>query len=476
MGTLETDGGTAMKSLLNLDVLRTNLSSVILILGLCIPIFSCNNDDNEEVNVPVESVVLSTSSLMLNVDETFQLTATLLPENATNQNVTWISSDEAIATVSNEGLVTAIATGNVTITAGVGNISAICTVTVRNEVVPDEPIVIEGEKASMNLDAFASTQDVVNAISEADKAGVKEYVLFGDFAKLGIGTDINPFKNSKAEIIDMSYVTGWPEVSADVLSRSGVLKSIPDNAFGRDESDPESPLRKVILPKSVEIVGKKAFCNCTKLAEVLMPGVLLVGEKSFSGCFDLALVDAPLLQTIGTRAFEDCDDWERVYLPSVRIVGEDAFYACDKKMKEIDLPEAVILCEDAFKDCAFLEKVNLPKAEIIGMEAFAYDFCETPAELVLPSVTTLDDGAFYDCEKLYRLSLPKVTTIGKSVFQNCYELTTLELTVSAPINTIDGTFDDFNTSACNLILNNNKEKEVNENTWKGVSWKSIAFD
>lgn len=464
-----------MKSLLNMDVLRMNLSNVILMFGLCIPfLFSCG-DDEGEVNIPVESVTLSTSSLMLNVDETFQLIATLLPENATNQVVTWVSSDETVATVSSKGLVTAIAVGNVTVTAGVGDKSAICTVTVRNEVVPDEPIVVEGEKASMNLDAFVSIQDVANAISVADKAGVKEYTLFGDFAKLGIGTDINPLKNSKAEIIDMSYVTGWPEVSADALLRSVALKGVPENAFGRGLMDSESPLKKVILPESVEVVGKNAFCNCTNLAEVLMPGVLFVGEESFSGCFSLALVDAPLLQTIGTGAFADCDNWEKVYLPSVQIIGEDAFYACDKKMKEIDLPEAVILGEDAFKDCTLLEKVNLPKVEVIGLDAFAYDFCEKPVELVLPSVTTIVEGGFYDCEKLYRLSLPKATTIGNFSFHKCDELTTLELTASAPINTSDGTFDDFNASACNLILNSNKEGEVDGNTWKGVSWKSIVF-
>lgn len=465
-----------MKSLLSMNGWRMNLSNIILIFGLCIPfLFSCDNDDNGEVNIPVESVTLSTSSLMLNVGETFQLTATLFPENATNQVVTWESSNETVATVSNNGLVTAITVGNVTVTAESGDKSAICTVIVKNETIPDEPIVIEGEKASMNLDAFANVQDVVNAINEADKAGIKEYTLFGDFTKLGLDTDINPLKNSKAEIIDMTHVTGWPEISADVSSRSVALKGVPENAFGRGIMEAESPLKKIILPESVEIVGKSAFANCTNLAEVLMPGVILVGEDSFSGCFSLASVDAPLLQTIGKGAFADCDDWEKVYLPSVKTIEEDAFFACDKKMKEIDFPEAVTLGKDAFKDCPFLEKVNLPKVEIIGIDAFAYDFCEKPIKLVLPSVTTIVEGGFYDCEKLYHLSLPKATVIGNFSFHNCYELTTLELTASATINTSDGTFDDFDTSACNLILNSNKKGEVNNNTWKGVSWKSIAF-
>lgn len=51
------------------------------------------------------------------IDSTHQLTATITPANATNQEVTWSSSSPAIATVSSTGLVTAKACGTATITA-----------------------------------------------------------------------------------------------------------------------------------------------------------------------------------------------------------------------------------------------------------------------------------------------------------------------------------------------------------------------
>jgi uncharacterized protein YjdB len=60
------------------------------------------------------------------------LTATVLPDNATNKSVIWESSDNGIATVDATGLVTAIASGTaiVTVTTVDGGFTAQCTVTV----------------------------------------------------------------------------------------------------------------------------------------------------------------------------------------------------------------------------------------------------------------------------------------------------------------------------------------------------------
>lgn len=64
-----------------------------------------------------ESVVLSqTSDINLNKGENVSLTATVSPDNAVNKNVTWSSSDPAVATVSQNGEVTAVGGGEATIT------------------------------------------------------------------------------------------------------------------------------------------------------------------------------------------------------------------------------------------------------------------------------------------------------------------------------------------------------------------------
>lgn len=79
--------------------------------------------------VEVTEVVLSSQELELEPGQSEQLTATVLPDNATDKTVTWSSSDTSVAAVS-DGTVTAVAPGQVVITALAGSQKAECNVTV----------------------------------------------------------------------------------------------------------------------------------------------------------------------------------------------------------------------------------------------------------------------------------------------------------------------------------------------------------
>lgn len=83
--------------------------------------------------VAATGVTLNENNKTLKTEETFQLTATVAPDNATNKNVTWSSSDENIATVDENGNIKAIAKGTVTITVTTadGGHTATCNVTVE---------------------------------------------------------------------------------------------------------------------------------------------------------------------------------------------------------------------------------------------------------------------------------------------------------------------------------------------------------
>ena len=61
-------------------------------------------------------VTLNKASVELNVGASETLTATIAPADATNQKVTWASSDAAVATVDANGKVTGVKAGTATIT------------------------------------------------------------------------------------------------------------------------------------------------------------------------------------------------------------------------------------------------------------------------------------------------------------------------------------------------------------------------
>ena len=103
------------------------------------------------VTVPTGSVKLDKTALSLAVGETVQLTATVKPDDATDKNVAWTSSDESVAKVDN-GKVTAVKSGKAMITAKCGGKTAECVVTVT---VPVSSITLD--KTALSLAVGEST-------------------------------------------------------------------------------------------------------------------------------------------------------------------------------------------------------------------------------------------------------------------------------------------------------------------------------
>ena len=115
--------------------------------------------------IPVTGVSLDESSITLDVGGSQTLTATVTPEDATNKKVCWSSDNEAVATVSEDGVVTAVAGGTAVITATThdGLFTASCTVTVNapatapniiTDTLPDGKV---GEAYSQTLTANGTT-------------------------------------------------------------------------------------------------------------------------------------------------------------------------------------------------------------------------------------------------------------------------------------------------------------------------------
>ncbi len=83
--------------------------------------------------IPISGVTLSKTEHEMEIGEIFTLAATIIPENATNKNLTWTSNDPAIASVAeNTGVITALTEGTtiITVTTEDGAKTATCVITV----------------------------------------------------------------------------------------------------------------------------------------------------------------------------------------------------------------------------------------------------------------------------------------------------------------------------------------------------------
>ena len=85
--------------------------------------------------IHVTGVTLNKSSISIVKDNTFELEATVTPNDATDKSVTWSSSNENVATVDSNGVVSGVASGDATISVTTvdGGLTAQCSVSVANE-------------------------------------------------------------------------------------------------------------------------------------------------------------------------------------------------------------------------------------------------------------------------------------------------------------------------------------------------------
>lgn len=105
------------------------LLAIVLAVSLALPAAAAS--------VAVTGVTLDKTSVTLAPKDSITLKATVQPDNATNQDLTWSSNREDVATVSSKGVVTAVAEGTTTITVKTkeSGYSATCNVTVAKSTV-----------------------------------------------------------------------------------------------------------------------------------------------------------------------------------------------------------------------------------------------------------------------------------------------------------------------------------------------------
>lgn len=189
MRVLTTDAsGKLVFSTTDAEYMPANQSYLLVPAGSPDVVTIMTEEEYNARTILVSAITLNSTEATLTEGETMQLTATVAPANATNTDLVWYSSDEAVATVSTSGLVTAVAAGTAVIGAKANDgsgVEALCSITVEPKVYlvatitlsNTEATILEGE--TLQLSATVSPDNATNpsltwTSSNAEVATVNE--------------------------------------------------------------------------------------------------------------------------------------------------------------------------------------------------------------------------------------------------------------------------------------------------------------
>lgn len=218
-------------------------------------------------------MTLDKTSAVIGVGAQLQLNATVSPENTTDKNVVWASSDPSVATVDENGLVKAIAKGEAKITASSSNgKSAECAVTVS---VPVSGVTLsETEKTLDAGDSFQLTATILPA-----DAGNKS-VSWSSSADNVAEVDENGTVTAKAAgtaVITVLTADGYKEATCTVTVKAPVVPvtgiSLNKDALTLDVGGTET-LKASLSPETATNKGVKWTSSDESIVKVSDKGVV----------------------------------------------------------------------------------------------------------------------------------------------------------------------------------------------------------
>ncbi len=260
----------------------------------------------------VTGITLSETSITLQPEETMYLTATVEPADADNPAVTWASSDDAVATVINNGLVVAVADGTCTITCSAtdgSGVKAECQVTVTSGTTPDP-----GNHEWVDLGLPSGTKWATCNV------GANSPEEYGDYFAWG--------ETEPKDTYDWSTYK-WCKGSYDTMTKYCINSEYGYNGFtdGKTELDPEddaatknwgSPWH---MPTFVQM--QELFDNCTRewTTQGGVNGILVTGPNgntiflpAAGGRWDYELYDAGSNGVYWSSSLSPRNDFDAYYL------------------------------------------------------------------------------------------------------------------------------------------------------------------
>ena len=377
--------------------------------------------------------------------------------------LSWSSTQPNVASVGENGVVTALKEGSATITLRItvdgkqSNLIARARVNVKNEFIVEGrtltgykgfggDVVIPDDLGIMYIGSFSFalyTTDMSIKVDENDWDANKTAGGNTEIKSVTIPADV-------MEIQKYAFYN-CPNLEKVTLLSNGedTCDIIREYAFANDTSLSDINLGEV------RIIGKEAFKGCTALTNVDFSSIYALGEQAFKGCIGLTSVDLTTLRNAWPEVFLDCINlknfnsgkftklssgmFKNTGLESVSLqvdrIPDATFAECKKLNTVVFENDLIYVGANAFEGCNALVDVNFNGAcEFIY--SYAFSGATKLKNVSLPnSEVTIEQYAFFNCQALNNLYFNEHTQIVDNlgtVFEGCDSLSTFDVDINNP--------------------------------------------
>ncbi|MBQ8323254.1 MAG: leucine-rich repeat protein [Clostridia bacterium] len=351
--------------------------------------------------------------------------------------ISYESTNPTVATVDEEGVVTACKKGSSTIVLNVkgSNLKARIRVEVKSEFIIENrmlvaykglggEVVIPDDEGILYIGAYAF------CLYETDQS---IELTEEDY-------DANKIPAMNTTVTSVVIPKGVEDIQKYAFFNCTGLRSvtIPDSVkYVREFSFYNDKKLETVDLSNVEVVGREAFANCESLKNVDFGNVYAMGASAFAGCKALEKADLTALRNAGATVFKDCTSLASVTMNEHTRLSYAMFV--NSGLKSVDIYEREGIPAFCFAKCKELETVTLHNDLIsVGMGAFSE--CTSLTQFnVNGKAEAFGEQAFYGTDRLEKFVLPdNNVTLGNYCFYRCSALSELVFGANTQIEDIQG--------------------------------------
>ncbi len=345
--------------------------------------------------------------------EQVQIGFELEPWNLKNYELVWSSTNESVATVDENGIVTAHKKGNAIIKLNVIVNGKTSSLIASTRVVVKDEFIIEGS-------TLVGYKGLGGDVVIPDDKGI---LYIGPFAFSLYTTDY------EIKIEDDDYdMAKLPESNTTVKSVviPAEVKEVQKYAFYNCSELETITFLVDDENESCKIIREYAFYNDKKLKNINLENVQIIGSKAFYDCDGLEQIDLSNIISIGKQGFTNSDNLEYVDITALRNAGDEIFMNCTN-LKTIDNGEFTNFSEGMFKNSG-LTTLNYESDRI---PANCFENCTSLKNVTIENnLVYVGQNAFIGCTNLESVKFnDNVSTefIYEAAFKNCISLKTVVL-------------------------------------------------